>query len=296
MNRYLLPINIILTVAIIALLALITANITTFKMGKLFPKAAPTSIPTVVQPQQATSLASFAPILEKGLFGKAIQGPLTPITAATTPTQTKAAPPVSQGDLVLLGTAMGSARETFALILKSSTKEERVFRLGDNVFDAGTLISVQRYVVEVLNGKTRVKIFTPDALAQSQPATTSTSPGTAPPATGGIVAQGAGNFVIDQRALNAALSNIGQAMTAARLLPSTKDGKVEGFKASEVKPDGIFGLVGIKDGDVIVSMNDFTIDSPEKAMQALSALKGQNHIKLDLIRDGNPTTFNYEIR
>ena len=107
---------------------------------------------------------------------------------------------------------------------------------------------------------------------------------------------GSGSFVIDQRTLNAALDNIGQAMTDARLLPSMKDGKVEGFKASEVKPAGVFGMIGIKNGDVLLRINDFPIDSPEKAIQSFVSLKGQNKIRLDLIRDGQPSTLNYDIR
>jgi general secretion pathway protein C len=102
--------------------------------------------------------------------------------------------------------------------------------------------------------------------------------------------------VVDQRALNASLDNIGQAMTDARLLPSLKEGKVEGFRASEVKPAGIFGMVGIKNGDVLLRINEFPIDSPDKAIQSFVSLKGQSRIKLDLIRDGQPVTLNYDIR
>jgi general secretion pathway protein C len=80
------------------------------------------------------------------------------------------------------------------------------------------------------------------------------------------------------------------------LLPSQKDGKVEGFRASEVKPSGVFAMIGIKNGDVLLRLNDFPIDSPDKALQSFIALKGQNRLKLDMIRDGRPTTFNYDIR
>jgi general secretion pathway protein C len=75
-----------------------------------------------------------------------------------------------------------------------------------------------------------------------------------------------------------------------------KDGKVEGFRVSEVKPAGIFGMVGIRNGDTLMRINDFSIDSPEKAIQSLASMKGQSRIKLDLMRDGQPTTLNYEIR
>ncbi|TFG92018.1 MAG: PDZ domain-containing protein, partial [Syntrophobacterales bacterium] len=81
-----------------------------------------------------------------------------------------------------------------------------------------------------------------------------------------------------------------------RLLPNSKDGKVEGFNVSEVRAGGIFAMVGINNGDTLLSINDFALDSPEKAMQTLVSLKGQSRIKLDLIRDGRPTTFTYDIR
>jgi len=294
MPRWILPLNILLGLIIIGVMALIAADLVSFKMSKLYPRSSRTSVappPTASAPED---LQSFAPILEKGLFGKATQGKLTPIEQPS-PTQKAAAappPPPVLNDLTLLGTAVGSFRETFILVAKNSTHEERVFRLGDVVFSSGPLVSVTKDVAEVLVSGRRVKILTPNAVAAEAAA--------APPATAaqpGLAASaGAGNYVVDQRALNAALDNIGQAMTDARLLPSMKDGKVEGFRATEVKPQGIFGTIGIKNGDVLLRMNDFPIDSPEKAIQSFASLKGQSRIKLDLIRDGKPTTFNYDIR
>ena len=293
MPRWILPINIVLSLLAIAVLALIAADLVSFKISALYPRSARKSAAQPAPAAAAEDLLSFAPILEQGLFGKATQGKLTAIIQAP-PAQAgvAAAPSPSVGDLTLLGTAVGSFRETFALVLKGSSKEERVFRLGETVFSAGPLVSVKKDLAEILVGGKRVKILTPNAVAA---AAKDAAP--APPASGGLAAQaGAGNYVVDQRALNAALDNIGQAMTDARLLPSVKDGKVEGFRASEVKPQGIFGTIGIKNGDVLLRMNDFPIDSPEKAIQSFASLKGQSRIKLDLIRDGQPTTFNYDIR
>jgi general secretion pathway protein C len=294
MPRWILPLNILLSLLVIGALALITADLVSFKISSLYPRSARK---TAAQPPPAAAtedLQNFAPILEKGLFGKATQGKLTPMVQAP-PAQkagTAAAPAPAVNDLTLLGTAVGSFRETFALVLKGSSHEERVFRLGETVFSAGPLVSVKKDVAEIVVGGRRVKILTPTAVAAEAAAQAA-----APAPAGGLAAPaGSGNYVVDQRALNAALDNIGQAMTDARLLPSMKDGKVEGFRASEVKPQGIFGTIGIRNGDVLLRMNDFPIDSPEKAIQSFASLKGQSRIRLDLIRDGQPTTFNYDIR
>ncbi len=299
MPRWILPLNVTLGLAVIALTALIAADLLSFKISGLYPRNAQKQLQATAPPESdSQDLLSFAAILERGLFGRATQGKLSPIlqaTAAAGQAPLPQAPAV--GDLTLLGTAVGSFRESFALVLKTSTREERVFRLGDTVFSAGPLVSVKKDMAEILIGGKRVKILTPTAAAAeaaAQPPAGIPAPST--PSGGLAASAGGGNYVVDQRALNAALDNIGQAMTDARLLPSIKDGKVEGFRASEVKPQGIFGTIGIRNGDVLLRMNDFPIDSPEKAIQSFASLKGQSRIKLDLIRDGQPTTFNYDIR
>ena len=301
MPRWILPLNILLGLLVIGAMALITSDLLSFKISSLSPRKAPRQTAQALPSLAPEDLQSFAPIVERGLFGKATQGKLTPVAqAAPAQPQGVAAPAPMLNDLTLLGTAVGSFRETFVLVQKGSTHEERVFRLGDTVFSAGPLVSVKKDVAEILVGGKRVKILTPTAVAaeaSAQAAAQAAMP--ASPTAGGnqLASQtGSGSYVVDQRSLNAALDNIGKAMTDARLLPSMKDGKVEGFRATEVKPQGIFGTIGIRNGDILLRMNDFPIDSPEKAIQSLASLKGQSRIKLDLIRDGQPTTFNYEIR
>jgi general secretion pathway protein C len=288
MSRTITILNILLGIAIIAILAAIFANglsrrLDTTLLSKS-SKAIATPLPSA---SKMADLAFYSPILANGLFGKSTQGSLSPIV--NTPVVTQAAPVTAPAELLLLGTATGSFRETFALVRHTVKQEERVFRLGDMVFDAGRLVQVNREQAFIaVNGK-KVELLTPMAPPVAAPA-----PSANP--TPGVASMGAGGFIIDQRALNAALDNIGQAMSDARLLPSQKDGKVEGFRASEVKPNGVFAMVGIKNGDVLLRLNDFPIDSPDKALQSFIALKGQNRLKLDMIRDGRPVTFNYDIR
>jgi general secretion pathway protein C len=291
MPRAIKIINILLGFAIIAILANIIADTLSMRLGStLTPKTTKEARVPVPQSIKTSELSSYAPILANGLFGKATQGALTAI--ANSPAAGSAAPVTAPAELLLLGTATGSYRETFALVRNAAKQEERVFRLGDMVFDAGRLVEVKReQAFIVVNGK-KVELLTP----MSPPAAAGAGQTSPPPAGTGVTSSGAGSYVIDQRALNAALDNIGQAMSDARLLPSQKDGKVEGFKASEVKPGGVFAMVGIKNGDVLLRLNDFPIDSPDKALQSFIALKGQNRLKLDIIRDGQPATFNYDIR
>jgi general secretion pathway protein C len=288
MQKKIAVLNIGTSFFIIAVLAMIASDIVSTSLSKVFPRNEKRGSAPVTS-AESENLLAYSSILEKGLFGKATLGKLSPLiqTSARNPT-------ASPSDLTLLGTAVGSFRETYALIQRASTHEEQVFRLGEKVFDLGPLVAVRKESAEIMSGGRRIKILTPT----SAPEDTVKNQAQTPPVSGGLNPQmvAPGSYVIDQRALNAALDNIGQAMTDARLLPSSKDGKVQGFSVSEVKPAGIFGMVGIKNGDTLLRINDFSIDSPEKAIQSLASLKGQNRIKLDLMRDGQPTTLNYEIR
>lgn len=287
MRRLTLPLNLLFSVVILITAARILADIASYKLGASpVNQQSKNSQQSAQELLQQTQLQSFAIILEKALFGPATKGVLSQaLQTSTTPTT-----PTSQSDLSLLGTATGSPRTSFVLIRRNSSNEERVFKLGEKIFDLGTLSAIKKETAEIRSGSQLITLRTPSAPAESakpaQPATT----------TGIAQALPGGSGIIDQRALNAALDNIGQAMTDARLLPSVKDGKVEGFKVSEVKPQGVFAAVGLKNGDILVKINEFPIDSPEKAIQSFVTLKGQNRIKLDLIRDGAPITLAYDIR
>ncbi|HEU0265353.1 MAG TPA: type II secretion system protein N [Geobacterales bacterium] len=277
-------INSFLAILILAASAKIAADLISVR---LTPGVIKSPVADVPSPNGSANeaLTAFSPVLTEGMFGPASRGRLTPIE-----TERVSESSTSQADLLLLGTARGSFRETFALIQRISSHEERVFRLGQRVYDLGELVAVHKESVDIsVNGR-RVTLLTPTG--QESDATAAPRPQTAPLArpTGGS------SYVISQRALEGALENLGQAMTDARLLPSVKEGKVEGFRLTEVKPTGIFAMVGLQNGDVLLRINDFSINSPESAIQSLAALRGLSRIKLDLLRDGRPQTMTYEIR
>lgn len=292
MTRTLNIINVFLGIAAIAILAGMATDTLSSRLSKVVPsKGEKATAARASTPVRTEELSFYAPILGNALFGESTRGTLAEISNATAAT---AAPAVAPAELMMLGTVVGSFRETFALVRHTKKNEERVFRLGEMVFDAGRLVEVKREQAYIEIGGKKVELLTPLAPPSALPAGQQLP--AAPSNGSGVTSSGAGNYLIDQRALNAALDNPAQAMTDARLLPSQKDGKIEGFKVSEVKPSGIFSMIGIKNGDVLLRLNDFPMDSPDKALQSFIALKGQSRLKLDLIRDGHPATFNYDIR
>lgn len=103
-------------------------------------------------------------------------------------------------------------------------------------------------------------------------------------------------YLLNQQKVQQALNNPEQVLTDARLLPNIENGKQNGFKVLEVKPGGIYESLGLKNGDILLMVNNLEISKPEIAIQAMYALKGMSTVNLDIIRNGERTTMSYQIR
>jgi len=282
-------INIILGIVVIALTAAIIADVIILRFDREPPLETIEENTSATMTSRRQDLEFYAPILDKGLFGSASRGALSLITPPAS-SSSRAAPLAASSELLLLGTSTGSFRESFALVKNAVSQEERVFRLGDMVFNAGRLVSVERERVFIESNGRKMELLTPLASASTEPASKGEK------SAFGSSVSGSVSRVIDKRVLNAAMDNISQTMTDARMLPNQKNGRVEGFRISEIKSDGIFAKLGLKDGDILLRLNDFPVNSPDSALQSLVALKGQNSITLDLLRDDRPVTYSFDIR
>jgi general secretion pathway protein C len=75
-----------------------------------------------------------------------------------------------------------------------------------------------------------------------------------------------------------------------------RKGAVEGFLVTEIRPRGIMDAIGLKNGDILKRVNGYELTSPERAVQVLTALKGQTSFKIDIVRGGQNLSFGYEVR
>jgi len=99
-----------------------------------------------------------------------------------------------------------------------------------------------------------------------------------------------------RNALQSAMANPTQIMMDARLFPNLVKDRQEGFILREIRKDGFYDHLGLQNGDVLLQVNGSSISSPENALQAFMALKGMDRVKLDIIRNSNRLTLNYQIR
>lgn len=260
-------------------------------------KAATTG-PAIQVPADAP-FESYSAILEKGAFPSASRQ-LTKIDILEEGTASASHPVLTE--LRLLGTYSGPV--SFAVFEKTGSAEQSVFRAGQSVFNAGTLLSIEDGKAKLSAGGSEVtftvfKEELPSSISgMGEPVELPDTPDGQAAGSGSRYTEkvAENSWVIDQKAVESSLNDMSRVMTDARLTPKASGGRVEGFLVTEIKPKGIFDAIGLKNGDVLTKINGYDIDSPEKAVQVLSALRGQTNIDLDILRAGKPASLHYTIR
>ncbi len=231
------------------------------------------------QPLQMRSLQDYSDILRNNPFGFP-GGELKPLSAT--------GQSVSQSDLSLIGTVAGRKKSSYAIFMDRNGKQD-VFRTGDSVFGFGTLSKVEKGRVFVHSNGSDIAIPLAD-VATVKEVRTPGSPESLTKRTGDTA------YLLDTRGVQQALEKPNQIMTDARFMPNMVDGKQQGFLLTEVKPGGVYSGLGLRNGDVLLRINEFNISSPEAALQALTALKGIDRAQLDVIRNGSRITMTYQLR
>ncbi len=71
-----------------------------------------------------------------------------------------------------------------------------------------------------------------------------------------------------------------------RLVPYVRKGKTEGFIFEWIKPGSLFDKVGLKKGDILISINNMNIKSGEDAFRILQTLRNAPSLKVVVLRQG----------
>lgn len=229
------------------------------------------------------NLREYEGILRDNPFGFSA-GPLKPLSEGT-------AQASAQSEVILIGTIAGAKQNSYAIFADRNGKQE-VIRLGGTVFGLGKLAAVNKDKAVIKSGNGNLEIPLADILkivevGQSQ------GNGAASAFAKNI---GEGAYLVDQKKIQQAIENPNQLMTDARLQPNLADGRQEGFILREVKNGGIYQSLGLQNNDVLLRINDYNISNPESGLQAFTALRGMDRIRLDIMRNNARMTLTYQIK
>ncbi|MEE9542199.1 MAG: hypothetical protein V3V95_00265 [Thermodesulfobacteriota bacterium] len=305
-------INIVLAVAVIFFAALSLKGVLVTKFTSILPLDASSRESVQLSgPGRIDSVrafADYAPVVSGGLFAPAstlvMLGTQDESLAAGSPKRKRMD---TLESVKLVGTVVGAPLVGgYGLFKDTKTNVQDIFKVGEEVFNIGRLTEVHNFSVVIVRSATAYTIHMPETPEStgSRQSSREGLRGRAPfgarsaSSAGQVIARRTGEkeWSVDRRALDETLSDMGKLLTQARILPYRVGGVTKGFRLSSVQRSGVFALMGLRSGDILLKVNDYSIDSPEKGIQLLSGLKGESSIELDILRGGKPTKLNYEIR
>jgi general secretion pathway protein C len=104
------------------------------------------------------------------------------------------------------------------------------------------------------------------------------------------------NYEVDKALIEKVLLNPMAFAKGARVVPSMKNGKPDGFKLYAIRPNSAFAKLGLSNGDTLQSINGFELTSADKALEVYTKLREATSLEIDVTRRGKPVTMKYTIK
>jgi len=218
-------------------------------------------------------------------------------------------PPTCTGKLRLVGSVVSPVAPdwSFAAIAGSSDGKTMLYREGSDV-DGSRVLAVHSssVVMSASTGVCQLLMFeeeeaaAPRASIAQKPA--ASKPGNARNAglsdqelTDGIEKLSDTKYNIQRGLVDKVLANQGSLMKSARVIPHEENGRVVGVKLYGIRRNSLLGRLGVRNGDMLRTINGFDMTSPDTALEAYSRLRSADKLTLAVKRQNKEITIDYNI-
>jgi general secretion pathway protein C len=269
------------------------------------------SWPALQPPQVASEVAhSGARLVQRNMFCSRCVFQLPVSSGALVATDD---PPLTDLPLRLIATIITPVEAgSFVTVRNTSTAYQGAFRLGETIPGAGKVTRILATCVDFENAISRrierVSLLTPRPATpgpRAPPARKRAGDRRSPRGTRaellaaidhGVRRIDADSFEIDGALIAKVLAHPVAASRGARIVPSIKLGRPNGFKLYRVRRDSIYAKIGLKNGDTIHAVNGLELRSVEKALEVYARVRNANWLSLTITRRGKLMSFDYTVR
>lgn len=221
------------------------------------------------------------------------------------------APPDTSLPLRLVATNVSTLEDySFATIQNTSTERQGAYSIADVIPEGGEIVRIAEKYVDFKNeAKKRVerisllsKSPTPRRKAPTSRSRRRRSRRSKPKSElmamidEGVKKVDATTFEIDKKVVDKFLENPMAAARGARIVPSIKNGKANGFKLYAIRPSSVYAKIGLRNGDTIHSINGFDLTSPDKALEVYTKVREASNLSVNATRRGKPISLSYSIK
>jgi general secretion pathway protein C len=196
--------------------------------------------------------------------------------------------------LKLWGTVSGKERQAYAVIEDTKTREQNLYRVGDEIQNATLKMILRQKVVLSVNGRDEILgIEEVGATRKGSPSPRVASKDNAPPSM--PISSNPRQLTLQGDQIENALENLDQLMEQARIRPHIEEGKPSGISITGIKPNTVFRKMRLRNGDIITGVNGAPIESVEDAMKIFGDLSSASEVQLEIKRRGRKRILNYKI-
>ena len=189
-------------------------------------------------------------------------------------------------NLVLLGTVAGEGDFGFAVILDSSTKLQKLYKVGDSVGSATVQKVMRGKVVISVGGKDEVLTMVEQPVA-----------GAGEKAAGAEATPAVGHSIpVKKEEIDTALKDLNAIMSDVRVRPNFTGGQPDGFMVTRIKEGSLFEKMGMKNGDIIRGVNDKPLGSADDMLALYQQLKSGSQVNLNIRRQGKEELLKYSFQ
>lgn len=200
-------------------------------------------------------------------------------------------------NLQLVG-AIVSARGGVALVKNRETNEVKAFKTGEDVFRIGTLLSVDRQqmiLVENDGHMTRIS----NKLGGSSDR--SAAPKVKVSSTDRHIETGfqriGTKIEVDTRYRDRLISEeLPNILMQASSEPVVVNGEITGFRIFQFDQNSIFHKLGLQDGDIVREINGIPLNNVARTIQFLNGLREENQVHVNVLRNGSPVSLELNVR
>ncbi len=174
--------------------------------------------------------------------------------------------------------------KAYAVIEEEGKGKQHLFREGDQIQRA-TIKSILRRKV-VLNVDGRDEMLEMEQMRDDR---------RSPKAHRPTVPKSSASVRLKRSQVDNAVKNVNQLLKQVRILPHFQNGKPDGLSFTSIKPNSIFAKMGLRNGDIILGVDDQQIETVDDALDLYQRLKSSSQVRLQIKRQGRQKTIEYDI-
>jgi hypothetical protein len=198
---------------------------------------------------------------------------------------------------ILIATSVG--RDSRATLRVPATEAQGSWGLGDVVPGVGKIERIGFVSIDVIdiadpNRRGTLSLFDSPTGGRSDASAATLAPAAADPFADRIKKIDDTTFEVDRSLVRELVG--GSGANAGRVIPITKEGKLEGLRLAGVRSGSIANSLGLRNGDILQAVNNTKIESANTLLTLYSQLDQLNNVELSGTRGGKPLSLMLRLR